>query len=169
MDALAQQLVSNAWTILIVLFLLGFFVQWMAWVFGWGRFSGSRVPEDSDERRPLRFVITEFLTNVINDFRHLLALIVILMFAATLVYVLWRAGNNVDNINKALQAVTGTLSGIIGVILGYYFGESAARERRDGGSSQSQAGGEAVQQQPAGGAGAIDAAPPPPPLDGNGQ
>ena len=78
----------------------------------------------------IRYLIADFFVKIINDFRHFLALIIVLMFAFTMVYVLvvveYKTGSPVDEIGKALQAVTGTLSGIIGVILGYYFGESAA-------------------------------------------
>lgn len=132
-----------------LLFMVGLLIltQWLFWVAGWGRFSAEARSKRGDEpnRSPIRHVIADLFVKVIDDFRHLLALIIVIMFAMTLVYALYIAGTNVDNITKALQAVTGTLSGVIGVIIGYYFGESAARRAaRDTDGAPPAAGGEPV-------------------------
>lgn len=96
------------------------------WTFGWGRFS-----RDAAGVRPksenLRYLITEALTKIINDFRHLLALILVVIFGCALVYTLVQAGGEMEKIKEALQAVTSTLGGLVGSIIGYYFGESKGR------------------------------------------
>lgn len=98
-------------------------VQWLAWIFSVGRF-GAKNPTPSD--LSLRYIVSQFLVNVIDDFRHLLALIIVIIFALVLGYAIIQAGNEFDKITAALQTVVATLGAIIGSILGYYFGESAA-------------------------------------------
>ncbi|WP_187970257.1 hypothetical protein [Aquibium microcysteis] len=115
-------------------------VQWAFWIAGWGRFrprADNMAPgREGFAERPIRFVFAELFAKLVNDFRHLLALIVMLVFLFSVAYALWVAGTNVDNMNKALQAVTGSLSGIIGVIIGYYFGETVARTGGAGDTTQ---------------------------------
>lgn len=128
--------------VLISLFALMAFVQWACWIAGWGRFRRSVASTDDAEEeggatharrrqpameRPLRFVFMDLFARLVDDFRHLLALVVMLVFFVAVLYALWIGGSDVDNLNKALQAITGSLSGIIGVIIGYYFGETSAR------------------------------------------
>jgi membrane protein DedA with SNARE-associated domain len=72
-------------------------------------------------------VIAELFVKIINDFRHLLALLIVVIFALVLGYGLIRAGKDLENITKVLQVVVSTLGGLIGSIIGYYFGESAGR------------------------------------------
>jgi hypothetical protein len=127
--------------ILFLLFCLAsvaFLVQWFAWIFGKGRFSKAGTPTgadtDSGSVKPLRFFIAEAAVKIINDFRHLLALVLVLIFAFALGYSLIKAasvmtGANapsvVENMKNALQAVMATLGGLVGSIIGYYFGESS--------------------------------------------
>lgn len=129
-----------------VIVLMGL-IQWTCWIAGWGRFRLSRDNEPASQggiaERPIRFVFAELFAKLVNDFRHLLALIVMLVFLFSVAYALWIAGSNVENMNKALQAVTGSLSGIIGVIIGYYFGETVART--GGAGETTQPSGEALQ------------------------
>lgn len=102
-------------------------IQWLAWIFSKGRFrpdrAGAKVGTNS-----LRFVFADLLVKIINDFRHLLALVMVMIFALALSYVLYRADNNMASITDAMQTVVATLGGLVGSILGYYFGESAARK-----------------------------------------
>jgi len=106
-------------------------LRYLAWTFGWGRFKRetpktvSGVPQPSDGHTG--FVVAEFFANLINDFRHLLALILVLIFASVLVVAISVSEHNPDALTKAIQGVTATLGGLIGSIIGYYFGESAAR------------------------------------------
>ncbi len=105
-----------------------FFIQWISWVFCWGRFRPDRVASTTSARKPLRLVMGDLLVNIVNDFRHLLALIIVLIFAMVLGYAVYRASAGVDEITKALQAVVATLGGLVGSLLGYYFGEAAAKK-----------------------------------------
>jgi len=130
--------------ILFFLFCLGalaFLVQWFAWIFGWGRFGknsaligGTGAGTGSGGNTNLRYLFSGAIVKIINDFRHLLALIVVLIFAIALGYSLWKAaaapatGENsvISNMKEALQAVVATLGGLVGSIIGYYFGESSS-------------------------------------------
>ncbi|MDZ7359821.1 MAG: hypothetical protein ONB46_03715 [candidate division KSB1 bacterium] len=103
-------------------------IQWVCWIFGWGRFSAENVAAASSVRKSLRQVMGELFFNLVNDFRHLLALVIVLIFAGALTYTVIRAGEQMDDIAKGLQAVVATLGGLVGSLLGYYFGESAAKK-----------------------------------------
>ncbi len=120
-------------------------IQWLAWIFLQGRFK-PKPPEpgtgtgtgDGSRRSDLRYVIADFFVKLINDFRHLLALLLVVIFALTLVFMLSRAGSadktkTMADMTDALQVVVATLGGLIGSILGYYFGESAVLKKRDEG------------------------------------
>jgi type IV secretory pathway VirB2 component (pilin) len=97
------------------------------WTFGWGRFS-----RDAVGARPK----SENLRYLINDFRHLLALILVLIFGCALVYTLVQASGEMDKIKEALQAVTSSLGGLVGSIIGYYFGESKGRASANEGGAE---------------------------------
>ena len=120
---------------IFVLFLslasIAFLFQWFAWILAKGRFSATTA---SGGRAELRYIFSEATVKIINDFRHLLALIIVLIFAIALGYALWKAASVqtnagsssvVDNMKEALQAVVATLGGLVGSIIGYYFGESS--------------------------------------------
>lgn len=128
----------------------------MAWIFSLGRF---RAPQSRSDN--LRNIFTDFLVKIIDDFRHLLALIIVVIFALALGYAMLRAGNQFDNMTKALQAVVSTLGGLIGSIIGYYFGESTAQRARRAALDEDVLP-EAIQQSD-GPMADIQPAPPPPP------
>ncbi len=140
--------------VLFLLFCLAFLVQWFAWIFGIGRFSkAGRGTTDTDpstgkgtgqgtgtgtgigtSRAELRYIFSEATVKIINDFRHLLALVIVLIFAFALGFSLIKAASIpstgtpsvIDNMKEALQVVVATLGGLVGSIIGYYFGESKA-------------------------------------------
>lgn len=134
-----QALISFALLSIVIVMVV---VQWVCWIFSLGRFT-QPVSATADQRqasssaqpvigsagvdRRIRFVIAELFAKLIDDFRHLLALIIVIIFMMTIIYALWVGRDDIEHLNKALQAVTGSFSGIIGVIIGYYFGESSAR------------------------------------------
>lgn len=130
MESLLTFLTAHSNGIFMLFFCLAagvFIVQWVCWIFCWGRFHPERVASATSARKPLRQVMGDLLVNIVNDFRHLLALIIVLIFAAALGYAVYKARAGVDEITKALQAVVATLGGLVGSLLGYYFGESAAK------------------------------------------
>ena len=120
--------------IVLLLFILAslvFFIQWLVWISGKGRFARTSLPT---ARADLRFIFSDAAVKIINDFRHLLALIIVLIFAFALGYSLIKAASvstnatsptTLDNMKEALQAVVATLGGLVGSIIGYYFGESS--------------------------------------------
>jgi len=128
---------QNAILILLLMLVVSVaLLRWILWMFGWGRFKPEGQPADSaaalevKSSNNITYILADLFVKVINDFRHLLALIIVLMFALALGYVLWRGGGNMENLKEGLQAVMSTLGGIIGSIIGYYFGESAAKSVR---------------------------------------
>lgn len=119
--------------IILLIFALAAFaalVQWFAWIFGLGRF-GKDISSGS---KALSIAFSEFIFKIINEFRHLLALLVFMVFSFALAYSLIKAASLptdantpsvIDNMKEALQAVMATLGGLVGSIIGYYFGESS--------------------------------------------
>lgn len=92
----------------------------LARIFCWGKYRVMTMPSGNGTS----YVIGEFFAKLINDFRHLLALVLVLIFAAVLLFGLCRES---ADFGEALQSVMATLGGLIGSIVGYYFGETAAR------------------------------------------
>ena len=128
---------SGILLLLLILAAIVFFIQWLAWIFNRGRFSKPTTPTS---RAELRFIFSEATEKIINDFRHLLALLIVLIFAFALAYSLFKAASVetnaasptlVDNMKEALQAVVATLGGLVGSIIGYYFGESSVAKGSD--------------------------------------
>jgi hypothetical protein len=116
---------GGIFVLLVCLFALLLALRSVAAIFGLGRFAQPPLRA----RSSVGYVIVEFFTKLIDDFRHLLAMLLVLIFATALGYALWKVRDGgADEINKALQAVMATLGGLIGSIVGYYFGESAARK-----------------------------------------
>jgi hypothetical protein len=127
-----QEYRVGIWVFFLSLGGIALLVQWFAWIFGMGRF-GKIIPA-AEGRAGLRYIFSDLMVKIINEFRHLLALIVVVIFAGALSYSLWKAGtvptgsdlpSTVDNLKEALQAVVATLGGLVGSIIGYYFGESS--------------------------------------------
>lgn len=118
--------------VLIVLFAAVVFgIRYLAWIFQWGRFASAASQTTGSPGvkgdGKLAFVIADFFVKLINDFRHLLALILVSIFAGVLLFAIWRSQQTIDDIGKAVQSVTSALGGLIGSIIGYYFGESAGK------------------------------------------
>lgn len=114
-------------------------IQWALWLFKLGRFKKPDSPASSGSGNNLIYILTDFFVKIINDFRHLLALIVIMIFAWVLIYAVIHAitidensgsSTNFTNLKDVLQAVVSTLGGIVGSIVGYYFGESVGRSNQ---------------------------------------
>ncbi len=124
-------------------------MQWFCWIFQFGRFKTRNntpaVPEDKNQN--IRYVIANFFVNIINDFRHLLALVIVLVFAITLFVVLYK--NSASELGAAMQSVSSTFGGLIGAIIGFYFGEkTAVREDKRSDNSETADQAEAQQEEP---------------------
>ncbi|MEP2935320.1 MAG: hypothetical protein ABJM06_06355 [Gilvibacter sp.] len=109
---------------IIIIFSIIGALNWMARIFRWGRYKTES--QESDHLNGITYVISVFFTNLINDFKHLLALIIVIIFTGLIIYSM-AAGSNFDEKLEALQLVIASLGGLLGSIIGYYFGESAAR------------------------------------------
>lgn len=141
MESFLKFLDANATGVWLFLACLGaaiLAIQWLMWIFGAGRFAQRPDMPLPVRGQALRYLITEALTKIINDFRHLLALIVVLIFGLALAYALYEGGGDMEKIKEALQAVTATLGGLVGSIIGYYFGESKAANDATPGAGLSQ-------------------------------
>ena len=130
LDFLARER-SGILVLLLASAFAGGLTQWILWMFGWGRFRGAVETDGKRTDTNIRYVLTDFFVKIIDDFRNLLALIVVMLFAVALFAAMApgiRAGR-VDELKDGLQAVAAALGGLIGSIIGYYFGESAGRNK----------------------------------------
>lgn len=127
--------VKTSWNVFMILFptlsLIGIFVTWMAWVKGCWRFK--RETTDSNKRETtIRYMMVKFLTEIINDFKHILAILLTLMFVVTVFSIIYFAlfkQKDFTVLKDGLQVVVASLGGLVGSIIGYYFGESADSKR----------------------------------------
>ena len=161
LDFLARQY-AGVGVLFGCLFLLVLLVQWLAWIFHLGRFKLLADARREERTSQLRFVIADFFVKVIDDFRHLLALVLLLIFMLTLGAVLVWAPTFKD-VKEGLQVVVAALGGLVGSMIGYYFGESAGKGKTPEGQPTTPAGLPAIQD-PAAEAPDIRPAPAPPGL-----
>lgn len=122
--------------LIAILLLLGLalFLNWLFWIFGWGRHKVKQpVAGQPAPKAGIMFAFADLMVKIINDFRHFLALILVLIFAFALGYAFYVSHGNAEDLSKAMQAVVATLGGLIGSIVGYYFGESKAIAQGQGG------------------------------------
>ena len=119
-----EQHYSGILILLLLCFAIMIIISWIANVFSIGKYRSSRGPKSG-----FIYVFAELMVKIITDFRHFLALVLVLIFAIALGYAFYISNNNIENLSKALQAVVSTLGGLVGSIVGYYFGESAARAK----------------------------------------
>lgn len=111
---------------LIILCVFSFILalNWLAKIFSWGMY---RIPiAERNDQSKLSYVISRFFVNIIDDFKHLLAIVIVIIFTSLIIYSM-TAGITFDDKMEALQLVIASLGGLLGSIIGYYFGESAAR------------------------------------------
>lgn len=122
---------TGIFVLILIAFAVVSLLQWIAWLFAWGRFrplkpgDTSSVPADTTIRKAL----VDLLGKIIYEFRHLLALVIVIMFALTLFLVIYAGWPDLEKIKDGVQVVVASLGGLVGSIIGYYFGESAAERR----------------------------------------
>ncbi len=121
---------------LLTVFFLVLMISWLVKILrparaerAYGRSLGS------SER--LGFVIARFFANIIDDFRHFLALTLVIIFTILIVYSMATAGSFEEKM-KALQLVIASIGTLLGSIIGYYFGESAATKSQGQGRADLQ-------------------------------
>lgn len=144
--------VTAIWKVFMILFptllLIGIFVTWIAWLGGFWRFK-SKTTDANKRETTIRYMMVKFLTEIINDFKHILAILLTLMFVITVFSIIYFALFKQENftiLKDGLQVVVASLGGLVGSIIGYYFGESAASKRATGQNILDTRGGEIVQE-----------------------
>ncbi len=116
----------NGIFVLLLCFLVAvLLVQWVAWISASGRFKLPKSPLTTS-RQNLRYLLAEVAAKIIDEFRHLLALVIVVIFAFTLTFVLIQTRRDIGMMKEGLQVVVATLGGLVGSLIGYYFGESTA-------------------------------------------
>lgn len=111
---------SSSWTlpeILLLLFSLVFIMHWVAFIWGIGRYSPAKK---NTQNSSAGYLIATLFAKVITNFRHLLALIIVSIFGIAVLYTMIDGYRFDEN----LQTVVAALGGIVGSVLGYYFGEA---------------------------------------------
>ena len=118
-----------SWIIAVLLILYA--IDRIAYISGIGRYKNpaTRIPTKGGN---IAFVFVDLLVKIITDFRHFLALVLVLIFAGALLYACYNSNGDIEKLSKALQAVVSTLGGLIGSIVGYYFGESKTQRLNSG-------------------------------------
>lgn len=109
---------------ILCVFALMSFINWLAKLFSWGRYKQPEIK--SKGYGNLIYMVTQFFANLINDFKHFLALVIVLIFAGLIIFSM-AATDLFYQKMEALKLVIASLGGIMGTVIGYYFGESAAR------------------------------------------
>src|SRR6266480_2012875 len=89
-------------------------LNWVLWMFGWGRFAGRPSPSSSGKPQTIRYVLAEFFVQIVNDFRHFLALILVALFATMLLVVtlpsaLKTNGPDLEAMKDGFQSVAAAL------------------------------------------------------------
>lgn len=114
---------KGVWMLIFMLLAIIFVINWLARIFNWGRY---RNHNNSIARTGRTWFLENFFNRLINDFRHLLALVIVLIFASLIFYAMAMTDKFEEKMD-ALQLVIASLGGLLGSIIGYYFGESAVR------------------------------------------
>ena len=153
-------------------------MQWLFWMKRWGRFAQPPAAQQpgsgvSSNQAPVARLLTNFFTTIISEFRHLLALLIFLLFAFILSYAVYVASHGqgrtpadlIDDMSKVIQAVVASLGGLVGSIIGYYFGESSARSAKKDSAIEAATAATTtgIQEAPQTGTEAVRQATPPPP------
>ena len=118
---LEQHWVGAGLLVVLVLVLM-VFVRNLFWLMGWGRYKRPR------EASTWTYYATQFIAKTISEFRHLLALLIFLLFACSVILAIVPGliALNVEQMTEGLEGVAAALGGLVGSIIGYYFGEQVA-------------------------------------------
>jgi hypothetical protein len=114
--------------LLIVLGALAGLLNWLLWMFRRGRFRGTSP--QTDQR--LRVVLTDFFVKLIDDFRHLLALVIVLLFALAL-FLAMLPGVHSGNLNDIKDDVQVVAASVLFLTLRYNTADFPAKGGRRGG------------------------------------
>lgn len=128
-----MEILWDSWLRLPLLIAMGIgCIQWICWIFKVGRFRHEACLNEDGQSIHLRYMMANFFVNIINDFRHLLALFIVSIFAATLFISLYKtASGDTATIMNTMQSVSSTFGGLIGAIIGFYFGEKTGEYKKE--------------------------------------
>jgi hypothetical protein len=136
--------------LILLLLVLMFLIREFFRLMGWGRYArsarGAQANPAAGDSTDWSFYTTTFIAKTISEFRHLLALLIFLLFAGSVILAILPGliALNVEQMSEGLEGVAAALGGLVGSIIGYYFGEQVgnvnARTARSGESR-----GEAIQ------------------------
>lgn len=116
----AQPVLAVGWGLIgqgiVVLVSLVAAGQWIAWILGVGRFRERSARSG--------WFVQDFASTISADFRHILASALVVLFGVALFVGIALEGGYPD----AMQPVMNSFPGLLGAVLGFYFGEKQARE-----------------------------------------
>jgi membrane protein DedA with SNARE-associated domain len=130
MEAFFTFLETHSTGVMLLILLLVTFVviiRWLFQIFAIGKYSNRKVDREQDTS--ITYIITRSLVNIVDDFRHFLALLIVILFVILIIASMWAGRGDFDNVMEAMQLVIASLGGLLGSIIGYYYGESAARSK----------------------------------------
>jgi TRAP-type C4-dicarboxylate transport system permease small subunit len=118
--------------------------QWYCWLLCKGRFS-NKSPAERDSRGG----VVRGWAYLINDFRHLLALILVVAFIGGIITmgVLGYRRCGIEGAKDAMNVIITPLSGLIGSVIGYYFGATSKGATTEG-NQQPSGGGAVIEKLP---------------------
>lgn len=90
--------------------------QWVAWILGVGRFREQSVRSS--------WFVQDFASTISSDFRHILATALVVLFGVALL-----VGVALDSgYPDKMQPVMNSFPGLLGAVIGFYFGEKRGWE-----------------------------------------
>jgi hypothetical protein len=134
-------------------------IRKLSTTFGWGRYGADdglfvgRLAGNSPSESSLGRLVTEFFMKIISEFRHFLALLIFILFAFVLIYAVIFTSqgplgvanptlhDRLDEMGKIIQVIVASLGGLVGSIIGYYFGEAGKAASSGTGSGSGASGG----------------------------
>ena len=125
---------TNALGWLLVGALILLMLNGVLWMFAWGRYAPDKRARGGGRETTMRYLSGVFFARIITEFRHFLALVIVILFGFTLALVTIPAAidNDLESMVSGIQAVAAGLGGLLGSVIGYYFGESTARRGEPG-------------------------------------
>jgi ABC-type multidrug transport system permease subunit len=130
--------VTGVLLLILMLIAVNLSVNWYAKLFNWGKYKSQNVgngPVQMNQEN-VGYVVAKFFANIIDDFRHFLALFLVIIFFSLLIYSMYISSDTAlhkeqfNQMKEMLQLVLASLGGLLGSIIGYYFGESAASNKQ---------------------------------------
>lgn len=119
---------SGIFLLVLLLASIAFLVQWLAWIFSLGRFRPSADP--FRQQNFLRYTISEAIVKIVNEFGHVIALIILFIFSFTLIFALVQTRGDIAGMTDALKTVVSTMGGLVGAVIGYYFNRKQTDNER---------------------------------------